>query len=147
MKTKLTALVFAVALVAGACSGSDDDPQPTPTADQSLEQAEKEAAQRTEAMKKQLEESQPVIVDITIANGKVTPQGKRVDVKVGQPVLLNVTSDAADEIHVHSDPEHSLEVEPSDRPLKMTFTLKTPGQVAVESHHLDVTIVQFVVKP
>jgi len=147
MKTKITAIVFAVALVAGGCSGSDDDPQPTPTADQSLEQAKKEAAERNEAIEKQLKDSQPVIVDITIAKGKVTPQAKRVDVKVGQPVLLNVTSDAADEIHVHSDPEHSLEVEPSDQPLKMTFTLQTPGQVAVESHHLGVTIVQLVVKP
>ncbi len=33
------------------------------------------------------------------------------------------------------------------KPLTETFTIDTPGQVAVEAHHLDVTIVQLVVEP
>jgi hypothetical protein len=85
-------------------------------------------------------------VDIVIKDGKVTPQGKRVDVTAGEPVTLHITSDADEEIHVHSDPEHEYEVGPGDD-VTETFTLKTPGQVAVEAHHLDVTIVQLVVKP
>jgi len=87
-----------------------------------------------------------VTVDIAIKDGKVTPQGKRVKVKAGQSVTLHITSDADEEIHVHSDPEHEYEVAPG-ADVTESFTLKTPGQVAVEAHHLDVTIVQLVVEP
>ena len=53
------------------------------------------------------ETSQPVIIDIFEDNGKITPDdAKVVKVGVGQDIQLNVTSDADDEIHVHSDPEH-----------------------------------------
>jgi len=85
-------------------------------------------------------------VDIVVKDGKVTPHGKRVKVKAGQSVTLHITSDADEEIHVHSDPEHEYEVKPGDD-VTESFTLKTPGQVAVEAHHLDVTIVQLVVTP
>ena len=84
-------------------------------------------------------------VDIVIKDGKVTPQGKRVKVRAGEPVTLRISSDADEEIHVHSDPEHEYEVKAGE-PLTETFTIDTPGQVAVEAHHLDVTIVQLVVE-
>ena len=86
------------------------------------------------------------VVAIVIKDGKVVPQGRRVDVKVGAPVTLKITSDADEEIHVHSDPEHEYEVKAGES-LDETFSIDTPGQVAVEAHHLDVTIVQLVVKP
>jgi len=89
---------------------------------------------------------EPVVVDIAIKDGKVTPQGDRVDAKVGQKITLHITSDADEEVHVHSEPEHEYEVGPGDD-VEKSFSIKTPGQVAVEAHHLDVTIVQLVVKP
>jgi hypothetical protein len=87
-----------------------------------------------------------VTVDIVIKDGKVTPQGKRVEVEAGMPVTLDITSDADEEIHVHADPEHAYEVGAGER-VTQTFTLTTPGQVAVEAHHLDATIAQLVVRP
>lgn len=90
--------------------------------------------------------SSAVTVRIVIKDGKVTPQGKRVEVKVGEPVKLSITSDADEEIHVHSDPEHEYEAGPGDS-VTETLTIDTPGQVAVEAHHLGVTILQLVVRP
>ncbi len=119
---KIAATLLACALVLAGCGGSSDAPGKT---DGGLKAG--------------------VTVDIAIKDGKVTPQGKRVDVKAGEKVTLHITSDADEEIHVHSDPEHEYEVGPGDDVSK-TFTLKTPGQVAVEAHHLDVTIVQLVVE-
>jgi plastocyanin len=87
-----------------------------------------------------------VTIDIAIKDGKVTPQGERVNVKVGQKITLHVTSDADEEVHVHSEPEHEYELAPGDDKT-YTFSLKVPGQVAVEAHHLDVTIAQLVVRP
>lgn len=86
------------------------------------------------------------VVEITIRDGKVTPQGDRVEVKVGQPVTLRVSTDTSDEIHVHSEPEHAYDIA-AGAAKDFTFTIDTPGQVAVESHHLEVAIVQLVVRP
>jgi hypothetical protein len=85
-------------------------------------------------------------VGITIKDGKVTPQGDRIDVPLGGEVSLEVTSDADEEIHVHSDPEHTFEIK-AGHTKTFSFTIDTPGQVAVEAHHLDVTILQLVVRP
>ena len=90
--------------------------------------------------------TKPVVVDIAVKDGAAKPQGERVDVKVGQKVTLHITSDADEEIHVHSEPEHEYAVGPGDD-VEKSFTIDTPGQVAVEAHHLDVTIVQLVVRP
>ena len=76
----------------------------------------------------------------------MTPLAKKVEAKVGEPITLHVTSDADEEIHVHSDPEHEYEVAAGDNE-SFSFTIDTPGQVAVEAHHLDVTIVELVVRP
>ncbi len=88
----------------------------------------------------------PMVVPIVFKDGKVTPQGDRVKVKVGQKIELRVTSDRDDEVHVHSTPEHEYEIAKGAKDKTFTFSIKTPGQVAVESHGLDVTIVQLVVE-
>ena len=86
-------------------------------------------------------DAEPVKVEVTFEGDTVTPNGERVEVETGQPIELEVTADAAGEIHVHSDPEQTLsydagtstvEIEPIDK----------PGVVDVESHNLDKVIVQ-----
>lgn len=131
MRTLATLGLIAVLALTGCSSGdSADGPgdrtSPGPTASATQEDAP--------------------TVDITIKDGKVTPQGDRVDVKVGQKVTLRITSDAEEEVHVHSEPEHEYEIAPGDDKT-YSFTLAVPGQVAIEAHHLDVTIAQLVVRP
>lgn len=129
MKT-ITALIAATVLLA-SCSGSgpDDKPAPRPTKTSAVEQAAESA-----------------VVKIVIGQGKVSPQGGRIEVRSGQQITLTVTSDVDEEIHVHSDPEHTFQVKAGGA-LTETFTIDTPGQVAVEAHHAGVTIVQLVVRP
>lgn len=141
MKRRALALVAIAALVlAGCIEGETDGGLKAAPSDVATTQQ-----QQSEEAQKQLTEG--TIVEISIADGSVSPRGKRVEVKVGEPVTLRVTSDAADEIHVHSDPEHEMSVKPGDRNKELTFKLKVPGQVAVESHHVHATIVQLVVTP
>ncbi len=52
-----------------------------------------------------------LVVDITISGGNVTPTNAEFKAKVGQPIRLRVNSDAADELHVHSVPDHTFQVE------------------------------------
>jgi len=84
-------------------------------------------------------------IEVTIEGDDVTPNGDRVDVKVGQPVELVVKADAEGEIHVHSEPEQELEYAEGTTTLP-PFTIDKPGIVEVESHALEKTIVQLEVK-
>ena len=80
-------------------------------------------------------------INIRIANGKVDPNGKKIDASVGQEVILQVTSDMDDEIHAHTGGAgYELEVK-ANEPTTGTFTLPDPGSFEVESHHLEKIIV------
>ena len=85
-----------------------------------------------------------VTVDVTIASGAITPNGTTVDVAKGGTVTVNVTSDVADEIHVHGI-DTSLEVKPGV-PATMTFTVDQGGVFEMESHETDKLIVKFAVR-
>jgi heme/copper-type cytochrome/quinol oxidase subunit 2 len=81
-----------------------------------------------------------VTIDITIADGQVSPNGKKIDVEVGQTIVLNVTSDEADEIHAHTEGDgFELEVA-AGKKVTGEFELNSPGSYEVESHHLEKTI-------
>ena len=86
----------------------------------------------------------PTTIDVTITGDSVTPNGEKVEVRVGQKIELHVTADAPGEIHVHSTPEQELEYE--DGTTDLTFTIDKPGVVDVESHALEKTIVQLEVR-
>ena len=87
----------------------------------------------------------PVVVDVTFKDGEVTPSGERVDLAVGQELDLKVTADEAGEIHVHSDPEQELAYPAGTKTFKLDG-FDRPGQIVVESHTLDVVILQLEVK-
>jgi hypothetical protein len=82
----------------------------------------------------------PTSVEITIKNGKVTPNGDRVKAKVDQPVTLDITADTSGEIHVHSSPEQHIDFPKGHSTKKLTIT--KPGIVDVEDHALEQVIVQ-----
>ena len=83
---------------------------------------------------------EPVVVEITFADGEVTPTGDRVEAGVGEPIDLVVTADAPGTLHIHSDPEQELAFEAGEETFKLQ--IDRPGVVEVESHELDVVIVQ-----
>jgi hypothetical protein len=75
-------------------------------------------------------------VEVTIAGGKVTPDpSRKVEVATGDPVHISVTSDHADEVHVHG---YDIEKEVSaGGTVTIDFTADIPGQFEVEAHHLS----------
>jgi type IV pilus biogenesis protein CpaD/CtpE len=81
-----------------------------------------------------------VSIDISISNGRVNPNGSKIDVKRGQTVVLNVTSDQDDEIHVHTSDGYELEVK-AGKPVRGQFVVTEPGRFEIESHHLEKIIV------
>ena len=82
-----------------------------------------------------------VTIDITIADGQVTPNGEKINVEVGQTIVLSVTSDEHDEVHAHTEGDgFELEV-PAGKQVSGEFALNSPGSYQVESHHLEKVIV------
>ncbi len=90
--------------------------------------------------------SSPLVVNVTIAHGQVTPANATLQAKVGQPITFRVTSDAADELHVHSVPDRKFEVKAAPNQT-FEFSVQVPGNVDVELHHLDRTIATIQVRP
>ena len=113
----LAALVLAVGMAVSACGGGGNGSSTNDT--------------------------KPVTITITEKSGKISPDdGHIVKVDKGQPVQIVVTTDAADEIHVHSIPEHEFEVKAGAHDDKLpAFSISTPGRFVIESHGLNVTLV------
>jgi len=88
----------------------------------------------------------PLVVDVTIAKGQVTPTNATLQANVHQQITLHVTSDATDELHVHSTPDHKFQVAAAPNQT-FEFAVTVPGNVAVELHHLDRTIATIQVRP
>jgi hypothetical protein len=78
--------------------------------------------------------TETITLDITISGGRVTPNGQKIDARVGQRVVEHVTSDVDDEVHAHTGGDgYELEVK-AGTPATGGFTLTTPGSFEVESH-------------
>lgn len=91
---------------------------------------------------------QPVgtVIDVTIMGGDISPTNERLDAVVGEPITLRVNSDTTDELHIHSVPDHTFEVE-AKADQTFEFTVDVPGSVAIELHHADRTVATLAVRP
>jgi len=77
--------------------------------------------------------------DVDIKDGKVTPTNQQLQAGVKEQIIIHINSDAADELHVDSTPEHKFNVEA--KPMQtFQFTVDVPGKVDVELHNLNKTI-------
>ncbi len=85
-------------------------------------------------------------VDVTIAKGQVTPVNATLQARVNQPITFRITSDAADELHVHSVPDHEFKIAAAPNQT-FQFSVDVPGNVEVELHHLDRTVATIQVRP
>ena len=138
VERRLATLAATVSLIVASACGSGDEPEITPSPEATGSSSATTAPTQAPV--------DGVRVEISITESGTTPAGDRVDVGVGEPVTLVVTSQIVDEVHVHSDPEVSIDVEPGQT-IERTFTIDRPGQVAVESHETGATILQLVVQP
>ena len=78
-------------------------------------------------------------ITIVLKNGKVSPNGDRVDLDKGEPFVLDITSDRDDEVHVHGF-DIEIEVEAGDH-VQVPMTADRTGRFEVESHHPEMLIV------
>lgn len=147
MRRALAAAAVA-ALVLTGCAETDE-----PTTTESPTSSEPAAAESPSAAESPTEavgsptaepSDEPEAIEIEIEGDRVEPNGKRVKVGAGETVTLDVKSDRAAELHVHSSPEQVLEVKPGESTL--TLVIDRPGLVHVEEHHTGLVVVQLEVR-
>lgn len=136
MKYGTTCALIGAAIVLSACGTSESGSAPAPDTSPS-------ASVPSSAV--EAEPSGPAL-DITIAGGTVTPTNAAMEAQVGTPITLNVTSDTADELHVHAVPEYTFDVKAAPGQT-FQFTVDVPGRVEVELHELHRTVVTIQVRP
>jgi hypothetical protein len=136
--------VMSAALIAGvvACGGSSN----TSTSSSSSRTATSSTSSGASASPSSSQPAAAPLLNITIANGQVTPTNAVVKAKVGQPITVQVTSDAPDELHVHSTPDHEFEIAAAPNQT-FQFSIDLPGSVDVELHKLDKTVATIQVSP
>lgn len=83
-------------------------------------------------------------IEITFTGDSVTPKGERVEVEHGEEIDLVVTAEEPGELHVHTSPEQELPYGAGTT--ELTLIIDEPGVVDVESHHLEVIVVQLEVR-
>jgi plastocyanin len=122
-KPSMTAMGAMLALlVTGCASGTGTVPNGADSA--------ATAAQTTSPPEAPAAATREVTVDI--ADGHVTPAPGRVEVGLGDTVRLTVTSDVADEVHVHGF-DIAGPVGP-DQPFETEFVADRDGAFEVETH-------------
>ena len=122
---RLAPLALVLSLGLTACGGSDDADPPTGTQSSS-------------------NEGDSVAVTVTREGDSFTPNGERVELAVGQTLVLTVTADEAGEMHVHSTPEQEVAYEAGTS--EHEITIDRPGVVEVESHEPDLVVLQLEVR-
>nr|WP_310153097.1 cupredoxin domain-containing protein [Phycicoccus sp. 3266] len=83
-------------------------------------------------------------VTVTVRGSRVTPAPRTVELGVGETMTLTVTSDHADQLHVHGfDIEKEL---PAGTPVSVELTGESPGVYEVETHHPELRLLKIAVR-
>lgn len=83
-------------------------------------------------------------ITVTVRDGEVSPSPRRVDIERDNRVRLVVTSDVADEVHVHGfDVEKNLD---PGKPTTVEFVADQSGIFEVETHDSALELLQLAVR-
>lgn len=113
-------LLVVVLLLAGCSAGSEADvaAPPAPAASTVAEASAPSPA--------------PTVIAVTLAGGEVSGVEGRVEVRKGEQVVLRITADIVEEIHVHGYDLYADLV--PGQTAQLAFTADLPGSYEVELH-------------
>ena len=135
------AVIAAIALTGCGNTSSGGNATDSPEVDESAVSTPTPTETEDDATGEPSEEaSDGDAIEIEIEGDKITPNGERTKVKTGQTITLEVESDRAGELHVHSTPEQGLAFDTGETALELS--IDTPGVVDVEEHESGVVVLQ-----
>lgn len=125
---RLAPVVLVLAAGLTACGGDDADPPATTSSSSPSPSSDGDT----------------VALEVTREGDTFTPNGERVELEVGQTLVLTITADVAGELHVHSTPEQEVAYDAGTS--EHEITIDRPGVVEVESHDPDSIVLQLEVR-
>jgi hypothetical protein len=145
MHRPLVSLCAAVLLALTACASGDDTAGTAGTTSPSAATSTPTPSETSSSATPTPEDTeQAVEIRVTVRDGKVRPQPRRVDVDQDSQVRLLVTSDVDDEVHVHGyEIEEPLE---AGRTTTVEFVADQPGVFEVETHETELALLQLAVR-
>ena len=128
MTARSTVAAVALTVALAACGDSEE---PTPEAPAPTVSASDETAGAR-------------VVEVEIADGQVSTEDDRVEVRRGDTVRIVVTSDVDDEVHMHGVEQTAALV--AGETATVEFTADESGLFEVETHERDLLLFQLLVQ-
>jgi len=138
LPSALAALILAGALA--ACGSSDEPGDGGDSPGETSSATESPTAEESETATGDGSGTNAGTVKITVSGDSVEPAGERVEVSVGDELVLEITADAPGSLHVHSQPEQ--EIHYGKGTTTAAVAVDQPGVMEVESHELGVVVLQ-----
>jgi glucose/arabinose dehydrogenase len=143
MTGRYALLLITPALAAFALSGCGAGTADPPTASPASATASEMASSSASPVAPSADGADTVTLAFVVADGKATPKATNQPVPLGSDVVLTVTSDVADEIHVHGyDEEENVD---AGGTVTIDFTADQKGTFEVETHESGLLLVKLVV--
>ncbi|MFF5231301.1 hypothetical protein [Dactylosporangium sp. NPDC000521] len=147
---RATVLAAALVLALAGCSADPEAPAPAPSTTTATAAAGTDAPSPTTGTSSAPPSPVATVatvdkeIVVTVAKKKVTPPTGRVEVAKGNLVRITVTSDVADELHVHGY-DKSLAL-PAGAPASLELRVDRTGLFEVETHASHLVLFQLVVR-
>lgn len=133
-------VVVALATTLWGCGGGDDTATPGAS---STTQATSSVPYSPADSKDDDTAQKATPIDVTYNGGTITGGGRK-EVKLGDTVAIQVTSDVADEVHLHGY-DKKVDAEPGT-PALLEFTADIPGVFEVELESKGIPLLELVVR-
>jgi hypothetical protein len=136
-RSTFAALSLFVLFAVGGCGSSDKKPAATTQASSASTSA---TSNSTGSATSTTASPSAATLEITVARGQVVGGVKRAQLDVGKSVTVRITSDVAEELHVHGY-DLKRELTPGT-PVELTFTADIPGVFEVELEHAGLKVAE-----
>lgn len=146
MRRALSAVAVAALFLTGCSSEeptAEDSASPT-SAPSTTGSSDTASPSPTESSPTADDDSGTEAIEIEIEGDEIEPNGMRVKVSAGEPILFETESDRAAQLHVHSSPEQVLEVQKGEGTLELV--IDRPGVVDIEEHDTGMILLQLEVR-
>jgi hypothetical protein len=128
----------AAALITAGCGGSNGSDNASSSAPGSASSSQPSTVSPSDMSNQQAPPAR-LVIDVDIKGGNVTPTNEQLQAGLKEQIVVRVNSDVADQLQVHSTPDHTFTVEA--KPMQsFQFTVDVPGTVVVELQTLNKTI-------
>lgn len=128
------AAAAAVTVVLTACANPEEGTSSTPQPTEATSKVTPSTASTPSASATPEESPTELgpLLTVTINGEEVLPNAEDIDLSTSEKLLIEIDSDRAGELHVHSTPEQFIEFGVGTTQTKLA--IQTPGSVEVEDH-------------